>query len=162
MADRAVDFLRLGNPWLVGRNTNRIVPLYVLHNMAVHCADTSERLASILALARGSEPPVSAFPCFSRLTPSQPVLATVQRTCFGVLSPDRRVFRNSKTGGAFGAVTPLLGTLAERTPADDGLGGRLHVLLRSGRCFCSSSRARTSRSQAPGQPRWASCRAASR
>src|SRR5262249_45224763 len=58
---------------------------------------------------------------------------SLSETAFGLLSPERRIFRDRAKGGARkgGALFPLLGGLAAATGSDDGLGRRLREQMES-------------------------------
>lgn len=118
--------LRVANPWLVGHNYGRIVPLYVLHNLV--------RDARPPAQSRGMIDSVKALVFGNPAEPNQDIgdpyaLGAAIR---GALAADRRVFRNRRTGGVYsnqGALLPVVGNLIEPSPSDDGLGSELLSLI---------------------------------
>ena len=119
---------RIGNPWMVGHNYGRVVPIYVLHNLLrARGTSSPDRLHALKSLA--VDPNVDA----AKL--DLPVAARIQSglnsLIRGTLAPDGRVFRNRRAGGASqgGALLPVLPTIVESTVSDDGLGRRLHELL---------------------------------
>ena len=56
---------------------------------------------------------------------------SLTQTAFGLLAPERRIFRDRKNGGAgkHGSLFPIVGGLVAPTGSDDGLGRRLRQLM---------------------------------
>jgi len=127
---KTIEFLRIGNPWLVGKNVNRVVPIYVLHNLLEADFERTKSLQAIKhlvfdagkALADGLSP---------RVDVGEQDYADLQDTTFGLLAPERRVFRDKKGGGAgkHGSLFPLVGGLVSPSASDDGLGRRVRALM---------------------------------
>lgn len=147
---RTIEFLRLGNPWLVGENVNRIVPLYALQNAIApeFARDEHFGLAKDLAVN-------AAYAIENGLKAKVSVDAVdrldLQETAFGLLSPEHRVFKNRKSGRADknGAPFPLLAGFTTPTGSDDGLGKRVRELLERSD---SDWRARLQKLFVPGSP----------
>jgi hypothetical protein len=127
---KTIEFLRIANPWLVGKNVSRIVPVYALHNALAPDFDRSDSLQSIKHLAfdapRGLDGGLREI-----ITVSEQELPDLESTVFGMLSPERRVFRDKANGGAskHGALFPLVAGLVAPVGSDDGLGRRMRELL---------------------------------
>lgn len=128
MALPDIEILRLGNRWLVGKNTSRIVPVYSMQNIVASCWSPSSELGSLRVLARGDLGQLPPFAALNGFIPDDYSRQALQDTVFGVLASDRRVFRNAK-GSPFGSFTPVVAGMAEYTPADDGIGRRIVGML---------------------------------
>src|SRR5262245_48102371 len=130
VSKKSVEFLRIGNPWLVGKNVGRIVPVYVLHNLITPDIERDPSLQAIKHLAFDSELAIEAG-LIDRLPNDKVGRENLSQTTFGLLSPERRIFRDRRRGGAGkeGALFPLVGGLATATGSDDGLGRRLRELM---------------------------------
>ncbi len=126
---RVISLIRLGNPWMVGHNVSRIVPVHAIQSFASTVFKASKELQAVRDLARGSTPNVEAFPCFNGWHPPLDQQRLLQDCMFALLAPDRRVFRTKK-GPGIGSVTPLVAGLCDGTTgSDDGLGKRMARLL---------------------------------
>lgn len=124
-----LNFLKVGNPWLVGHNVNRIVPVHALQAFLSTVYKDGSRVQELRDLARG-EAPLDELECFERWKPNDEQVALLQDSMFAVLAPDRRLFRTRKgTGPSDGSLTPLVTGMVASTPADDGLGKRVGQLL---------------------------------
>jgi len=128
---KIISLLRVGNPWMVGGNVSRIVPVHTLQSFLSTLYEKSEAVQEILELARGT-PNVDAFACYLNWRPNPAERVRLQHSVFALLAPDRRVFRSNSS--AQGSLTPLLAGFATPTPSDDGLGKRMSALLLSHRC----------------------------
>lgn len=129
MAPKLIEIVRISNEWMVGTNVNRVVPIYSLHNVVAPDFTKVERLHSIKNLMFDAAMALPELESVISVTTED--FADLQETTRGLLSPESRVFRNNKTGGASeqGAVFPIFGGLAESTGSDDGLGKRIRMLL---------------------------------
>lgn len=116
---------------MVGGNVNRIAPLYVLHNLIAPDFESHPDQGALRDLAINAE--IAARSALRERIPTQESSRSeLSRTSYGVFAPDRRIFHNKKTGGAYadqGAPFPVVGGLATRTASDDGLGRRLRELI---------------------------------
>lgn len=130
-SSKTIEFLRVGNPWLVGKNVNRIVPVYVVQNLiAPDLERDSARQHAIKHLAFDAD--FAAEAGLAACIPSDSKgRETLSETTFGLLAPERRIFRDRARGGAGkeGALFPLVGGLIAATASDDGLGRRLRSLM---------------------------------
>jgi hypothetical protein len=128
---KAIPVIRVANPWMVGSNVMRVVPLYALHNFA--CVDFvrfkgEQAIKHLVFDAKRGTTDKNLVGRFSVL-PDE--LGDLERSVAGLLSPDRRVFRDKKRGGAGnqGALFPAVGGLLAPTGSDDGLGKRFRELM---------------------------------
>jgi hypothetical protein len=128
-SSRVIPFLRIGNSWMVGKHVNRIVPVYVLQNLLAPSFKRHDRLGVLKDLAFSSG--LAGPKLGSTVKVSSAHLAALEQTTYGVISPDRRIFRDSATGGASreGSVFPLTGAMTASAASDDGLGKRLREAL---------------------------------
>jgi hypothetical protein len=128
---KTIEFLRLGNPWLVGKNVNRVVPIYSLHNLISPNFKKSDDLQAVKDLCIDAEHVVANNALEGRIPTDGALMGELTRTAFGVLSPERRIFQNKKSGGAgeIGSLFPVVGGLSANAAGDDGLGKRLRQIL---------------------------------
>jgi hypothetical protein len=129
-ANKTIEFLRIGNPWLVGKNVSRVVPIYLVHNLVAPDFESDKAIQAIKHLAfdakRGIDDGLA-----SRVAVQEQDYHDLQISVFGLLSPERRIFADKKRGGAgsFGALYPLVAGLVSATSSDDGLGRRVRALM---------------------------------
>jgi hypothetical protein len=133
-ASKAIPVIRIANPWMVGKNVNRVVPLYALHNFA--CADfvRFKGEQAIKHLVVDAKHGTADKHLAGRFAVLPDELTDLERSAAGLLSPDRRVFRDNKNGsgaGKQGALFPAVGGLLAPTGSDDGLGKRFRDLMDS-------------------------------
>jgi hypothetical protein len=131
VSNKTVEFIRLGNPWLVGRNVNRVVPIYALHNVLAPDFDRNATLQAIKHIAFDVSKGLDAG-LRDRVTVTNEEDATdLEQTVFGLLAPERRIFRDKANGGAsaHGALFPMVAGLVTPVASDDGLGRRMRELL---------------------------------
>jgi hypothetical protein len=123
-----IDFLRIGNSWMVGENVARIVPIYILHNVVSGVFKADQRVKLIKDLTKDPE---YAFKSGLQTDFKGATNEQIKTLASGILSPDRRIFANTKGGGAHeqGALFLLLGGFAQNQASDDGLGKRLRAAL---------------------------------
>ena len=128
MAIRSIDFLRLANPWLVGTNVGRVVPIYVINNLVSPDFKKNDHYAHIKHLAFDAGIGLKKLSDSFEILPSD--FSDLETTVMGLLAPERRIFRDNKNGGAseIGALFPLLGGLSAKATSDDGLGKRFREL----------------------------------
>lgn len=132
---RLIDLLRLGNPWLVGKNVSRVVPIYSMHNVLAPSFVTDQHVQKIKDVTQNGTLAQSTFD--NKISFGTTSATDFEETAFGVFSPERRVFQklvNTPSGlerraHKEGALFPLLGGLAQSTSSDDGLGRRIRELL---------------------------------
>lgn len=128
---KAIPVIRVANPWMVGKNVNRVVPLYALHNFA--CADfvRFKGEQAIKHLVFDAKRGTADKHLAGRFAVLPDELTDLERSVAGLLSPDRRVFRDKQRGGAGkqGALFPAVGGLLAPTGSDDGLGKRFRELM---------------------------------
>src|SRR4051794_27011449 len=113
---RSVGLLRLGNPWLVGKNVSRIVPVYSLQNILAPDFQKDVNFQAAKDLTQNVQS-VAGGLLGRRITVPQSAYAELEQTAFGILSPERRVFakfasingQKMKCAHAEGAPFPLLG-----------------------------------------------------
>ena len=128
---KSIEFLRVGNPWLVGKNVSRIVQVYVIQNLVAPEFKRDTKLQQAikhLAFDVG----LAAENGLRDRIPSDAVgRDSLIQTAFGLLAPERRIFRDRKKGGAgkHGSFFPIVAGLAAPTGRDDGLGRRLRQLM---------------------------------
>lgn len=127
---KTIEFLRIGNPWLVGKHVNRIVPVFVVHNLLEPDLQREKSLQAIKDLAFDA-PKALRQGLQSRLNILEQDYDDLQDTTFGLLAPDRRIFKDKKNGGAsrVGSLFPLVAGLVAPIPSDDGLGRRVRDLM---------------------------------
>lgn len=134
---RSIGLLRLGNPWLVGKNVNRIVPVYALQNVL---APSFQKDANFQAAKNLTQNALYASTAFGdKISVSSAAHTDLEQTVFGILSPERRVFAKFAKDGeklvkcahGEGAPFPLTGGFVTATGSDDGLGKRVRELLES-------------------------------
>jgi hypothetical protein len=128
MALRPIDFLRIANPWLVGANVSRVVPVYVLNNLISPDFKKSDYLTHIKHLAFDADLGLQRLMNSFDLNPVSYI--DLETTVMGLLAPERRIFRDNSKGGASesGALFPLLGGLTVSSASDDGLGKRFRKM----------------------------------
>lgn len=128
---KAIPVIRVANPWMVGKNVSRVVPLYALHNFA--CTDfvRFKGEQAIKHLVFDAKRGTTDKHLAGRFAVLPDELTDLERSVAGLLSPDRRVFRDKKRGGAGkqGALFPAVGGLLAPTGSDDGLGKRFRELM---------------------------------
>lgn len=134
-AAKSIPLIRIANPWMIGKNVNRVVPLYALHNFAAEDFPRYKGTQAIKNLIFDAKSALADKHLTGRFTVLPDEHEDVQRCVGGVLSPDRRVFRDKKRGGAGknGALFPVVGGLLAATGSDDGLGKRFRELLENHR-----------------------------
>jgi hypothetical protein len=127
---KTIDFLRIGNPWLVGQHVNRVVPVFAAHNVIAPDFARSRSLQSIKDLAFDAGKAIKESLSSYLQVPAEEY-QDLQETTFGLLAPERRIFHDHRNGGANeqGSLFPLVGGLAAPAASDDGLGKRLRELL---------------------------------
>lgn len=128
--NKTIEFLRIGNPWLVGKNVSRVVPIYALHNLLAPDFDRESILQPIKHLAFDGSKGLAAG-LSDWVTVAEHEIPDLEDTVFGLLAPERRIFRDKKNGGAskHGALFPLVAGLVSPVGSDDGLGRRMRELL---------------------------------
>ena len=134
---KTIEIVRLANPWFVGQYVNRIVPIFLVHNLVARLYSDKPETTKILQVCKGAPQESAKLECFTDKQPNEVQLDLLQRSMFATFSPDRRVFGNSK-GDPQGSPTPILANIASKTASDDGLGNRVFELLRD--CLGSSWR----------------------
>lgn len=130
-SNKTIEFVRIGNPWLVGKNVNRVVPVYAVHNILAPDFDRDNALQSIKDSAFDAAKGLKGG-LHHRVKLHEHEYVDLQQTVFGLLAPERRIFRDTKNGGAnslSGALFPLVAGLVTPTASDDGLGRRMRELL---------------------------------
>src|SRR5690606_30413935 len=126
-APKPIDVIRIGNPWLVGKNVERIVPLYALHNFCAPRFKRDPAVALIHDLV--VDAPAAFRKGFKSVAVSASEVSALQQAASGLLSPDGRVFRASGGGASdVGALFPIVGGLLVSS-SDDGLGRRLREVM---------------------------------
>lgn len=129
MAVRTIEFLRIANPWLVGKNVGRVVPVYSIHNVLAPNLKTSPDLPYVMDLTVAAKDAMAGS-IGTRVDVADEDLPALQATASGLLAPEKRVFA-AKKGGASknGSLFPMVGGLVSKSPSDDGLGKRVRELL---------------------------------
>ncbi len=129
-SNKTIEFVRIGNPWLIGKNVNRVVPVYVVHNILAPDFDRDDALQSIKDSAFDAAKGLAGG-LHDRVSLHEQEYVDLEQTVFGLLAPERRIFRDKAKGGAssFGALFPLVAGLVTPTASDDGLGKRMRELL---------------------------------
>jgi hypothetical protein len=129
-SQKPIEFARIGNPWLVGKNVNRVVPIYVLHNLLAPNFESDKSIQALKHLVFDAGKALTAG-LRERIQTTQEDFTDLQDTAYGLLSPERRVFRDKKNGGAgkHGSLFPIVGGLVANSASDDGLGRRLRELM---------------------------------
>lgn len=133
-SDRSISLLRLGNPWLVGHNISRVVPVFSLQNVLAPDFERDAHFQAIKDLTQNVE---AAGTVAKRVAIPKSAYAELEQTAFGIVSPERRVFAKYatvngpkvKSAHKEGAPFPLLGGLSTSTGSDDGLGKQMRQLL---------------------------------
>src|SRR5436190_1958539 len=110
--NKTIEFLRIGNPWLVGKNVNRIVPIYALHNVLAPDFEREPELQSIKDLALDAERGLVGK-MRERVVVGDGDSLDLESTVYGLLAPERRIFHDKKKGGAsrMGALFPMVAGL---------------------------------------------------
>ena len=129
--NKTIEFIRIGNPWLVGKNVNRVVPVYALHNILAPDFDRNAALLqSIKDLAFDAGKGLRGG-LRDHINVHEQEYIDLQETVYGLLAPERRIFRDKKMGGAgsIGSLFPLVAGLVAPAGSDDGLGRRMRELL---------------------------------
>ncbi len=129
MSAKPIEVVRLANEWMVGSNVGRVVPVYSLHNVVAPDFTKDGRTQSIKHLIFDAEMALAELN--SVINVGDEDFTDLQETTRGLLSPESRVFRDNKKGGAAeqGALFPIIGALTAPTGSDDGLGKRVRSLL---------------------------------
>src|SRR5262245_61347011 len=111
-SNKTIEFVRFGNPWLVGKNVNRVVPIYALHNVLAPDFDRDATLQAIKHAAFDVRKALDAG-LRDRIAISDHEDSDLEQTVFGLLAPERRVFRDKANGGAstYGALFPMVAAL---------------------------------------------------
>lgn len=123
------EILRLVNPWSTGKHVERIVPLYLLHNLLLPNVQTSSDEKRIRNLVKNPELVLDIVDTNLSRNTSMDSWRELGESLF---NPDRRVFKNKKQPGVHdeGAAFPVTGDLV-RHASDDGLGRQLRRVLDS-------------------------------
>lgn len=129
-SNKTIEFIRIGNPWLVGKNVNRVVPVYALHNILAPDFDRDDALQAIKDSAFDAHKGMAGG-LRDRVVLHEQEYGEFEQTVFGLLAPERRIFRDKVGGGAsrLGSVFPLVAGLVAPAGSDDGLGRRMRELL---------------------------------
>lgn len=123
----SLEFLRIANPWMVSSNVQRVVPVYLLHNVAMAVIPRANNLQSIKDLTQDVSFARDEGMTFDFRSSTD---SEIRRLCYGLFAPERRVFRRAQGGASRqGALFPLHGSMCERQISDDQLGIRLQQLL---------------------------------
>jgi hypothetical protein len=129
MSAKPIEVARIANEWMVGNNVGRVVPVYSLHNVVAPDFSKDGRMQSIKHLIFDADMALAELG--SVVNVGSDDFDDLQETVRGLLSPESRVFRDNKKGGAAeqGALFPIIGGLTAPTGSDDGLGKRIRSLL---------------------------------
>jgi len=120
-----IEILRLSNPWSTGKSVDRIVPLYMLHNLLVPNTVGSPQEKALRLLIKRPDKALNELP--GNLDNTTRVDAW-KELAEGLMNPDRRIFNSAAGVSDTGSLFPITGDLVKRA-SDDGLGAQLRLLL---------------------------------
>ena len=147
-ASKSVEFIRIGNPWLVGKNVGRIVPVFVIQNFVAPDVEREPALQQAIKHLAFDVDKAADNGLKGKIPDDAAGREWLIQTVFGLFSPERRVFRDRVKGGAGkeGSLFPLVGGLVAPTGSDDSLGRRLRELVNrsipTGDFACTNSSSR--------------------
>ena len=148
---KLIEVIRLGNPWLIGHNVSRVVPVYVINNVVAPDFARDNRLQSVKDLAFDASAAITGS-LSAAINVASDDYPDLQATTRGLLSPEQRIFQDHRNGGAseIGSLFPMIGGLTAPAASDDGLGKRVRELLERHR---SDWQDRLAALMAPTEPR---------